>query len=275
MTVPITRRLAWVHVVPAKPRGEPVLRLRALRYLAEGHPGLASPVAGLRVQPVGVPGIGAEWDAVSGETLFAELPPGPRRILVTDPERRFLPAALNLVIPHRFPPRPTSGLPAPRLQPLALTLRLRAAPSRALPPDQTAVIGTVRDRAGRGVPLARIACATVLEGRATEAVTWSAADGTFVLPLPGEDASKGPLARAVNVHVPVPDLSARLSLDFLGALPPDLDRASAEAGGLFRRVLVTPLAADGTPAEAPAGMLPLRPRRSIRWDLVVGDPPAH
>jgi hypothetical protein len=263
------RQVSWALAAPPRPRIEPVLGLRALRYVAEGHPGQMPPVPGLRVTAAGLPGAVAEWDGMTGESVFGALPPGPRRILVTDPERRYLPAALEVVVPSRLPVRPTAPQQSAAGDPLHLTLRLRPAPGRALPPDVTAVIGTVRDAAGRAIALARIACTTVSDGRETEAVTWSAADGAFVLPLPGEDAGRTPVARALALHLPSPELARALAADFLGALPADLDRAPAEAGGLFRAARYTLADAAGAAPDAPAGVVPLRLRRSIRWDIVA------
>lgn len=263
------RQASWAFAAPPRPRIEPVLGLRALRYVAEGHPGQLPPLVGLRVTAVGLPGAVAEWDGMTGESVFGVLPPGPRRLLVTDPDRRYLPAALDVVVPSRLPARPTAAQHPPAGDPLHLAVRLRPAPGRALPPDVTAVIGTVRDAAGRVIPLARIACATVVDGRETEAVTWSAADGAFVLPLPGEDAGQAPVVRSLTLHLPVPELARALAIDFLGALPADLDRAPAEAGRLFRAARYSLADAAGAAPDAPKGMMPLRLRRSIRWDIVA------
>jgi hypothetical protein len=269
MTAASLRPTGWTLVTARSPEPHACLSLRALRYVAEGHAPMLPPVAGLRVVPVGVAGAAALFDPVGGQTHFAELPPGPRRILVTDPERRFLPAAVEVDIPPRHPLRPTAGPASARTESPRITLRLRPGPGRAVPPEATAVIGTVRDAAGRGVALARLACTTFLDGRQTEVVTWSAADGAFVLLLPDE-GGRAPAERRLMLHRPVPTLSQALATDFLAALPAGLDGVPPPAGS-FRLAMPRLLDADGTPAGTPPGVVALRPRRSIRWDIVAAD----
>jgi hypothetical protein len=258
----------WDLATAAPQRVVPILGLRALRYEAEGRPGLMPPLAGLKVVATGVVGARPHFDPLSGQTLFEELPPGPRRLLLVDPERRVLPAAVEVVVPPRHPQRPTLGARGTEAEPPRLTVLLRPAPGRAIPADMTAVIGQVRDAGGRGVPLARIDLATVVEGRATRYVTFSAADGSFVLLLPGEDRAAAPPLREILVHLPAPHLAAALAADFLGALPAQPD-APLRPESPFLPARAQLLSADGTPAAAPAGQLPLRPGRTIRWDILA------
>lgn len=279
---------AWRFAPPPRIQAEPALSVHALRYEAEGRPGGLPAIAGLRLQAVGVAGAEQGFDPISGVTSLHELPPGPRRILVTDPQRRYLPAALTVVVPSRFPARPTApqsgigapprGANAPQARAgaaLRVSLRLRPSPGRAIPAGMTAVIGRLRDARGRGIALGRLECATLLHGQLVRLVTWSDADGSFALLLPGEaprlDAPPpAPVSRGLEVRVPVPALAAALATDFLAALPDGLDGMDeGRQALLFTPCPVQLRAADGTPCDQPAGLLPIRPGRTIRWDLVA------
>lgn len=77
----LTSRLA----PPSGAEAVPVLAVQALRYEAEGRPGALPAMSGLRLQAVGLPGFETGFDPVTGLTFLRDLPPGPRRILVTDP----------------------------------------------------------------------------------------------------------------------------------------------------------------------------------------------
>lgn len=254
----------------AMPAGEPILGIRALAYRAEGQPGLLPPVAGLSIKAIGIIGARPEWDPASGQMRFADLPPGPRRIVVTDPERRFQPAAIMVEVPDRYPTRPTAGgAPIPvQPHPVRRTVLLRPAPGRSIPAGSTAVIGTLRDEAGRGIALGRLAAAT--DAGLMRIVTWTDEAGGFVLLLPDSEAGTPPATCNLAVHVPAARLAGALALDWLGALPADLDQMDPEGPhGAFERRTVTALAPDGMPAPATAGAIPLRPGRTIRWDLVA------
>ncbi|MGX9962833.1 hypothetical protein ACVFYP_05890 [Roseomonas sp. F4] len=266
---------AWRLAPPSRPvAGEPILGIRALRYEAEGRPGALPAIAGLRLQPVGIASVARSFDPVTGLSFLQELPPGPRRILVTDPERRFLPAAMTIDIPSRFPERPTLGggeaAPLPRL-----TIRLRPSPSRAVPVGMTAVIGQLRDAQGRGIALGRLECATVLQGEPARVVTWTDSEGGFALLLSGEaprlDAPPPPpVIRALKVSRPSAALAAALAADFTAGQPDDLDlMTEAQLAALFTPCVVRPQAADGQAADAAPGHLPIRPGRTMRWDLMV------
>lgn len=262
-------RPAWqLSTRPALALPEPILGIRALQYQGEGRPGLLPAIAGLRIQVIGVVGARPAWDAVSGQTCFDDLPPGARRILVSDPERRYLPAALTVDIPSRHPARPTIASAPPMGPPPRRTVLLRPAPGRAIPAGMTAVIGRLRDAAGRGIALGRLACATGPQGRAATCITWTDGDGGFALLLPEGDP--GARSCGLSVHVPLPALAAALARDPLGALPPDLDAHDPDqVSGLFMPRAVRPHAPDGQPSEAGPGQLPIRPGRTMRWDLVL------
>ncbi len=245
---------------------DPILGLRALRYSAEGFPGQMPAIPGLRVQAVGILGAASSWHEPTGQYRFASLPPGPRRLVVTDPERRFLPAAVMVDIPSRLPQRPTGPAGPSQGSLPRLTLLLRPAPARAIPPGTTAVIGRLVDGRGRGIALGRLACETQVDGRAARVVTWTDTDGGFALLL-HEPEGGGIVARRLDVHLPESRLAMALSADPLGALPAGLD--TGEAPAQFQPWRVTPVAPDGQPAEIAAGMLPVRPGRTMRWDLVT------
>ncbi|MDO9501092.1 hypothetical protein [Falsiroseomonas sp.] len=274
---------AWCMAPPPAALAQPVLSVHALRYVAEGRPGALPAIAGLRLQAMGIANTEHGFDSATGLTFLRDLPPGPRRILVTDPQRRYLPAALTVVVPSRFAVRPTASPPGEASQygalrggaPLRVSIRLRPSPSRAVPDGMTAVIGRLRDQQGRGIALGRLECTTLLHGQPVRLVTWTDTDGSFALLLPGEAPRLDmppppPVARRLEVRVPVPALAAALAADFLGALPDGLDGMAAEQVALlFTPCAVQLRAADGAPGDQPPGLLPIRPGRSIRWDLVA------
>jgi hypothetical protein len=261
---------AWTLADSAALGPVPILGIRALRYEADGRPGALPPIAGLRITAQGVPGAVPRFEPTTGQTFFADLPPGGRRILVTDPEQRFLPAALQVEVPARHPARPTAaGADLPRGAPPRLAVLLRPHPARAVPDGVTALIGTVRDAAGRAVPLARIACVTAFEGRAAQVVTFAGPDGAFVLLLPGEALAPPPMLRGLTLYRPNARLAAALTADFLAGLPAGADGTPSAA--LFETAGFALHGADGTPSGAPAGQAPLRPGRTARWDIVLAD----
>ncbi|WP_270937915.1 hypothetical protein, partial [Falsiroseomonas oryzae] len=124
-----------------------VVALRAMRYVAQDRPAAGPPVEGLRVEAVGAterPG----WHASTGLYGFLKLPPGPRRLVVTDPAGRFQPAAVQLTVPDRSAVRARleAGATSPDMTPRALLrdVALHAAPTAPIPPGLTAVTGQVR-----------------------------------------------------------------------------------------------------------------------------------
>ncbi len=268
---------AWRLAPPSRTvAGDPILGIRALRYEAEGRPGALPTIAGLRLHAVGVGAAAQSFDTVTGLNFLQDLPPGPRRILVTDPERRFLPAAATINIPARFPARPTLGAAAPERVALPrLTIRLRPSPSRAIPVGMTAVIGRLCDRTGRGIALGRLECTTVLQGKPAKVITWTDAEGGFALLLSGEaprlDAPPPPpVARGLTVSRPNPILAGALATDFPAGQPDDLDTiAPDQLAVLFTPCAVRLHAADGQVADCAPGHLPIRPGRTMRWDLIA------
>ena len=254
-------------------RPAPILMIRSLHYVAEDCPGALPPVRGLRATALGIVGAQAEQDPQSGLIGFQDLPPGQRQILLTDPERRFLPSLITVAIPARHPTRPTAPDSAPQAALARPTVKLRPAPGRAIPAGMTAVIGTLRDATGHGIALAVLGVESVVDGRPARCITWTAEDGSFALWLPGEaagldTAAPPPQARRFTLQVPGAALAAALALDFFGALPPDLDGMdTATRPDLFRPATLILLGADGAPAEAAPGWLPIRPARTQRWDM--------
>jgi hypothetical protein len=257
-----------------------MLQVRPLRYVAEGYPGALPPILGLRALALGVAGATAIQDPRTGMVVFQDLPPGTRRFLLSDPERRFLPVAVTIAVPSRHPSRPTAREPAPasRTADPSLprpTVLLRPAPGRAVPTGMTAVIGTLRDSAGHAVPLGALIVETVMEGRPATVATWTAEDGTFAIWLPGEAGPGAPppaTQRRFSLRRPTPALAAALAQDFFGALPADLDAATIRArDDLFQDANARLLGADGTLAEARPAHLPIRPARTQRWDLRLAD----
>jgi hypothetical protein len=267
MHTTLTRDAGWSLGLRREPEAPPpILGIAGLRYLAEDLPGVLPPVAGLRATAQGIVGAKPGFDAFTGQVTFQDLPPGPRRILITDPEARFLPAAIEVDIPPRLPARPTAAAQTPSAEPPRRTVLLRPHPGRAVPDGVTAVIGTVRDAAGRAVPLARLAAATRIEGRPAQVVTFAAADGAFVLLLPGAPRGAGAVEmRGLVVSRPVERLAAALAADVLSGLPAGPQGTPPPA--LFAPASFVLHGADGMAAEAPAGQVPLRPGRTTRWDI--------
>lgn len=215
------------------------LALRALRHTGQGLPPGLPPIAGLRVEAVGHaerPG----WHASTGLYGFVALPPGPCRILVSDPARRFLPAAFEVTVPDRSGVKGSleRGITAPDMtpRPVIRDIALHPAPGYAAMPGVTSVWGVVRlGPGGPAVPLARLDLTTLMDGVLRRLVTWSASDGSYLLPLPGENAAAiggaPPFAveRALIMHAPRPMLAAALRTDPLGALPAECDAIDPDA----------------------------------------------
>lgn len=250
----------------------PILQIRPLRYTAEGHPGALPPILGLRALAVGVAGAKAEQDPLTGMVLFQDLPPGARRFLLFDPDRRFLPVAVTIGIPARHATRPTMPASAtPPAAPPRPTVLLRPAPGRAVPTGMTAVIGTLRDAGGHAIGLGALTVETVMEGRPATVTTWTAEDGTFAIWLPGEEHAAtppAPILRRYRLRRPTPALADALATDFFGALPADLDAAAVhQRHDLFQDAAATLIGPDGSASTAPPLHMPIRPARTQRWDL--------
>jgi hypothetical protein len=257
-----------------------VLGLRVLRYVAQDRPFAGPLMDGLRVEAVGA-AERAGWHATTGIYGFLRLPPGPRRLLVTDPAGRFQPAAFDVTVPDRSTVRLRleQGVPEPDMAPRALLrdVALHGAPTAPIPPGLSVVTGQVRDAAGRGVSLARLMLTTNLDGALRRQVTWSAPDGAFAFRLPGErpDTIGGDppwrVTRALVAHVPRAPLAAALARDLLAALPAERDAIDPDAGGSpFERRGFLLRHPDGTTRTGVPGSdptLPILGGQSSRWDI--------
>ncbi len=259
-----------------------VLGFRALRYVAQGRAPAGPPIEGLVIE---APGIAerAGWHGSTGLYGFLHLPPGgPRRILVTDPARRFQAAAFEVpVVPDRSALRQAleSGEAAPPMapRPLLRDIALHPAPNAPVPPGETVVHGQVRDAAGRPVALARLALRTLVEGTLRQHIGWSDPDGSFLFRLPGErpDTIAGdppwPASRELTVHVPTSALAAALARDWHAALPAERDTLDPTAPGVpFVRRRFSLHAPDGALRAGAGGMDPtlqLLGGRHTRWDI--------
>jgi hypothetical protein len=257
-----------------------VLGLRVLRYVAEARPPAGPPVDGLRVEALGA-AERAGWHVSTGIYGFLRLPPGPRRLLVSDPAGRFQPAAFEVTVPDRGAVRLRleAGVANPDTAPRAALreVALHAAPTAPAPPGLTAVTGQVRDAAGHGVALARLVLTTNLEGALRRHVTWTGPDGAYALRLPGErpDTIGGDppwrVTRNLDLHCPRAPLAAALARDFAAGLPPERDAIDPDApGSPFERrgfVLRSPdgTTRTGVPGDDPT--LPILGGQSSRWDI--------
>ncbi len=257
-----------------------VLGLRALRHVAVGRPPAGPPIGGLEMRAISAVER-AGWHASTGIYGFLKLPPGARRVLVVDPAARFQAAAFEVVVPDRAAVRAAleSGIAAPDMapRPLLRDIALHEAPTATIPAGMTAVFGQVRDAAGRPVALARLALNTLVEGTMRRHLTWSAADGSYALRLPGErpDAIGGDppwrVNRPLTVHAPRAPLAAALAADFLGALPAERDALDPDdPAGPFARRGFALRSAEGQTRTGNAGAdptLPLLGGRAARWDI--------
>ncbi len=251
-----------------------VLGVRPLLYVGEGVAGQAPVIEGLRVVAMGAPETPI-FHAETGLYGFMRLPPGPRRIEISDPAQRLMPWATTVQVPDRALIRAAlerGGPPSSTPRPTLVDLVLRRAPATALPPGLTAVWGVVRESTGKPVPLARISCATAGGG---EVVAYSARDGAYVLVLPAEkpaslaEPPKFVFPRALRLHAPKAALAAAMAgPSFVGAMPADLDDLDLTdpAGPLLARDHQL-RASDGALLAGPHPDLPVRAAQRIRWDI--------
>lgn len=256
-----------------------LLALRALRYSAQGRAAELPPIEGLQVEVVGFREKSG-WHQATGLYGFLALPPGPCRILVTDPQHRWLPAAYSAVVPDRSAVKRSleRGSEHPNMapRPLIREVALHPAPGRPLMPGVTAVHGVVRE-GGRPVRSARLALTTLLAGALRTHITWSADDGSYLLRLPGErpDAIGGAppflAQRTLTVHAPRAPLAAALSADPLAGLPVERDAIDVDAlGSPFVRRGFALRGADGTLRGQVAGVDPtleILGGQQRRWDI--------
>jgi hypothetical protein len=257
-----------------------VLALRALRHVAIGRPLAGPPVEGLRVDAVGAaerPG----WHPETGLYGFLHVPPGARRVLITDPARRYQPAAFDVIVPDRAAVREQleRGVASPVMtpRPLVRDVALHPDPTSAMPGGVSAVFGQVRDAAGGPVSLARLMVTTFIEGAVRRHLTWSAPDGGFTIRLPGErpDTIGGDppwrVTRQLVVHAPDATLAADLARDFLFNLPAERDALDPDApgSGFARRNFALRdtrgVLRTGAPGTDPT--LPILGGQATRWDI--------
>lgn len=284
MAVPAERLMTWA--AGRSPDRIPlvgVLAVRPRRYLSDGIPlGLAA-LPGIEVRVAGRAEVPL-WHPSTGLYGFLHLAPGPVRIEVLDPTRRFLPQVLTAQVPDREPVRAALALgqfPAPGSPgALILDVGLRPGVELALPPGATALWGVVRRRAD-GVPVAGalLSLATVHAGAPDRVTTLSGPDGTYVLVLPGElvDRSVAPpvrrFNRALTVHIPRPPLAAELAQGYLAGLPAGVfGLTAAQRNALYRQVNFQLRAGDGSLRPRVGGQNPLTTvsiGERVRWDIEV------
>ena len=113
---------------------------------------------------------------------FLELPPGPTLISISDPERRYLPRTISLVVPDTAPSKEAlerGGRPA-KIATTIVEVPLR--PSAEAPEEVgvTGLFGVARETDGRPIRLAWIRASTAQGSY----VTYSDLRGEFVIPLP-------------------------------------------------------------------------------------------
>jgi hypothetical protein len=257
-----------------------VLALRPLRHVAIGRAPAGPPIEGLRVEAIGA-AERATWHATTGLYGFLRLPPGPRRLLATDPAGRIQPAAFDVIVPDRSAVRARleAGIPEPNMapRPLLREVQMHVAPTAPLVPGTTAVWGQVRDAQGRAVALARLMLTAFVDGAVRRHVTWSAPDGSYALRLPGErpDTIGGDppwrVTRALVVHGPRAALAAALAQDFLAALPADRDALDPDApASAFERRDFALRDSRGVPRVGAPGndpTLPIFGGQQTRWDI--------
>jgi hypothetical protein len=257
-----------------------VLALRAMRHVAVGRPLAGPPIEGLRVEALGAqeaPG----WHGTTGLYGFLRLPPGLRRLRVTDPVGRFQPMLFEASVPDRGEVRRQleAGVASPSMnpRPLVREVALHPSPLAPLPNGVSVAWGQVRDAQGRGVALARLMLTTMIDGALRRHLGWSAADGSYALLLPNErpETIGGDppwrVTRQLVVHAPRTPLAAALSRDFLAALPAERDALDPDApGAAFERRGFVLRDAAGVVRNGPPGAdptLPILGGRQSRWDI--------
>lgn len=284
MAVPAEQMLTWAAGrSPERVALVGVLAVRARRYLSDGAaPGLAA-IPGLEVRVVGRDA-SPIWHQSTGLYGFLRLAPGPARVEVSDPTRRFLPQALAAQVPDRDAVREALELgrvpPPGSAAALFLDLALRPGVELALPPGASAIWGVVRGRTdGVPVPGALIRLDTVLAGAADRVTTLSGPDGCYVLVLPGEivDRSVAPpvrrFDRALTVHAPRPPLAAQLAgpQGYLAGLPAGVfGLTAAQRNALYRQPSFQLRAGDGSLRPRVGGQNPLTTvsiGERVRWDI--------
>ena len=260
-----------------------VLAVRPLPYRSDQAPLGLEAIPGLVVRALGQDETPI-WHPSTGIYGFLRLPPGPIRLEIEDPARRWVPLAARAQVPDRSAIRDLLGrgvTPAPgSTGPLVLELGMRPGPEQALPPGSTALWGQIRESAdSRPVAGALLGLDTVLHGAADRVQTLSGPDGTYLLALPGElpDRSHNPpvrrFPRDLWVASPLPALAAALRGPggFVAGLPADLyGLTQAERAPLFRSRGFRLRLADGRVLSPAGGQNPqatVSIGERVRWDI--------
>lgn len=277
MSLAVDRPLEWAN---GRSPDRIVLAGRlGVRPLRHTHDLLASPPAieGLRVKARGQDETPV-WHETTGIYGFIRVTPGPHRVEIVDPKRRWLPAAFAVVVPDRSAVVRAleEGTPPPGPPPAMLEPVLRPGPAAIAPPGVTVISGIVTD-AGRPVALARLSLQTVFAGVARVSTTWSDRDGGFTLVLAGEKPSAltnpptTTFNRALTTHAPKPALRAGLAAadEYVAALPADLAGLDPnDPTGAFEARSFRLRSRDGV--ADPPGVnpnLPVLAGRRRRWDV--------
>jgi hypothetical protein len=263
------RRSAERHAVVG------LLGVRALRYVGQSVPPNPPAIEGLQVVVAGAAEV-PTFHAETGLYGFVHLPPGPRRIELSDATGRFQPYAISVVVPDRGQIKQaleTGGAPPLQLPPLLVDVALHLVPAAPTSPGMTIVWGVVREAAsGAPVPLARIACTTVSGGNV---VGYAGSDGSYLLAFPAERPAslttppQFVFQRTLALHSPRALVAAALATaGFAGGMPADLDSIDPTAAGSpFMPRNFQLRATDGSVTQGPNPILPVLAAQRSRWDI--------
>jgi hypothetical protein len=252
-----------------------LLGVRALRYAGQSVPPNPPAIEGLQVVAAGAAEV-PTFHAETGLYGFVRLPPGPRRIELSDATGRFQPSAITVAVPDRGPIQQAleaGGAPPLMPPPLLVDVALRLMPAAPTSPGMTTVWGVVREASsGAPVPLARIACTTVGSGNV---VSYAGRDGSYLLVFPAERPTS--LAtppqflfqRTLALHSPsVAIATALAATGFVGGMPADLDSIDPNAAGSPFIPRSFQLRATGGPVTpGPNPTLPVLAAQRSRWDI--------
>jgi hypothetical protein len=252
-----------------------VLGIRALRYVGQSVPANLPAIEGLQVVAVGA-GEVPTFHAETGLYGFVRLPPGPRRIEVSDVTGRFQPYAVIATVPDRGPigqALEADGAPPLLPPPLLVDVALRLMPVAPTSPGMTTVWGVVREASSKAsVPLARIACTTVGGGNV---VGYAGRDGSYLLAFPVERPAslatppQFVFQRTLALHSPSAAIAAALaSKSFAGGMPADLDKIDPTAADSpFTSRSFQLRAVGGAVTPGPNPTLPVLAAQRSRWDI--------
>ncbi|MEW8276596.1 MAG: hypothetical protein AB2719_00310 [Candidatus Thiodiazotropha sp.] len=169
-----------------------VLAVRCLRYVNE------TPVAPLKTLPnLHVRSTRCEERPVFHQSTglygFLQLQPGNHRVVINDPEQRYLSRAIEVEVPDRSGVRAIlekGGVPAPgSAAPLFTDAAMRPSVNYPLLPGESAIWGQVSDNSGRPLAFCRLQLATRYDDFDTSVVSYSDSSGSYLLRLSGERAS--------------------------------------------------------------------------------------